>query len=533
MAGGVDTGVDRLPEQPTARGVAASGSAITGSRIARNAALSLGGAIAPAIVAILAMPFVIRGLGTEAFGVLSIAWVLLGIFAVLDFGASRATTRRVAEYTATGHRNRLGAVIWTALLLNAGLALVTGGLLAAASGFLAERILDVPAALRREAAITFCLLGAVIPATLATGVLRSALEGAHRFDVTTLIQVPANALNFLWPALVVAFGGGLVAVVVCICLTRVVLAPVFFAACRRQFGGLGAPAWDREEARFLLRFGSWLTVSSVIGPILLHLDRLLVGSMLGVRSVAFYAAPYEMVTRLTLIPASLMAALFPALSGFAAGDRGRFAREYGRALRQLLVIMVPICSVLVAFAPEILTAWLGAEFAAHGASAVRLLAIGLLALSISSLPFNALQAIGRADAAAKIHAMELVPYALLAWVAVAQFGIVGAAAAWSLRCVVDGLLFHAAARRAGVDARRAAGTLRTMLLLGGFAAVTLLLGQVGRAASAPPLVVLACVAALGLLYTVLGWRYILEPEERAKTRELLRRRGPRSARADA
>src|SRR6266581_239871 len=59
---------------------------ITGRLLTRNWILNLAGQVLPLFVALPAMPYVIRGLGTERFGILSIAWVLLSYTTALDLG---------------------------------------------------------------------------------------------------------------------------------------------------------------------------------------------------------------------------------------------------------------------------------------------------------------------------------------------------------------------------------------------------------------------------------------------------------------
>ena len=49
------------------------------------------GMVLPLIVGVLSIPFAIKGLGKEGFGILTIAWVILGYFGLFDFGLSRAT----------------------------------------------------------------------------------------------------------------------------------------------------------------------------------------------------------------------------------------------------------------------------------------------------------------------------------------------------------------------------------------------------------------------------------------------------------
>src|SRR5206468_4783735 len=64
----------------------------------------------------------------------------------------------------------------------------------------------------------------------------------------------------------------------------------------------------------LLRFGSWVTVSQLISPVLVYLDRMLIASFVSLSAVTLYTVPYEVMTRLRLIPSSMMGTLYPAFS---------------------------------------------------------------------------------------------------------------------------------------------------------------------------------------------------------------------------
>uniref|UniRef100_UPI0034E2C47B oligosaccharide flippase family protein n=1 Tax=Methanothrix sp. TaxID=90426 RepID=UPI0034E2C47B len=80
---------------------------ISGSLIARNAVLNLIGQAVPLLVGVLTIPFVVRGLGTDRFGLLSLAWVVLGYFTIFDLGLGRATTKYVAEALGKGEGDRI------------------------------------------------------------------------------------------------------------------------------------------------------------------------------------------------------------------------------------------------------------------------------------------------------------------------------------------------------------------------------------------------------------------------------------------
>jgi O-antigen/teichoic acid export membrane protein len=413
------------------------------ARLARNTMLSLAGGLGPAVVGVLTIPYVVRGLGPDAFGVIALVWVAIGMFALLDLGTGRAVTRFVAEYLVRGEPHRIPSLFWTALSINAAVGIVTGIVLAAAAPVLVLQVLKVPSALQQDAIATFRILALFLPGFVLTVVVRSALEGAQRFELTSAVQFLASSANFLVPAIVIFAGGDLPGVMLWLCVSRVLAALAFLVLCLRQFPALRVVrGFHASSARTLLQYGGWLTISNVIAPFLLHLDRILLGGLVGVQAVALYAAPYELVTRLTLIPASMMLAFFPAFTACAVTPDERLGETFRRAVRQVALLMTPVCLIFAVFAGDILHLWLGQDFAGQSALATRILAIGVLLLSLSSVPFNLLQAAGRPELVAAIHVLELPLYATLSWILVRNFGIVGAATAWTARTLLDMVLFH-------------------------------------------------------------------------------------------
>ena len=70
---------------------------IDGKLLLRNSALNLIGQIIPLVIAVFGIPFIIRIIGNDRFGLLSIALIVLGYFTIFDLGLGRATVKFVAE----------------------------------------------------------------------------------------------------------------------------------------------------------------------------------------------------------------------------------------------------------------------------------------------------------------------------------------------------------------------------------------------------------------------------------------------------
>jgi O-antigen/teichoic acid export membrane protein len=188
----------------------------------------------------------------------------------------------------------------------------------------------------------------------------------------------------------------------------------------------------------LLSFGGWMTVTNVVGPVMINMDRFLVGSLVSMAAVAYYATPYEIVTKLSIVPFSLATVLFPAFSSSCTrDDQARVAHLFDRSLTYVVLLLFLPALVIVTFAQGGMRLWLGEAFASQSSLVLQLLCIGVFANGVAQVPFALVQGMGRPDLTAKLHMAELLFYVPAVWWLTSSWGIKGTALAWLLRAVVD------------------------------------------------------------------------------------------------
>ncbi|SNB47971.1 flippase [Geobacter sp. DSM 9736] len=416
--------------------------------LARNTLLNLLGSILPLMAAVVAVPHLIRELGTERFGVLSLIWIVIGYFGLFDLGIGRATTKLVAEQLAQRETEQLRVTAWTSLATLTSFGLLGGGALALLNPALVEHLLHIPLPLRGETVAAFNILALSIPLLLASTGARGILEAHRRFGIMNAIKIPVGVGTIVAPVVVLKFSHSLAHIAAALLLMRALDLMATFLACRWALPAMGRPT--RPQARSFVQlagYGSWLTVSSVVGPLMTYLDRFIVGGLLTMSAVAYYSTPYDVVTKQLILPASLLGVIFPSLAGYAAVDHRRFAHLYQRSVAYLIAIMTPPAIMLLLFAEPALDFWLGGEFAAKSTAAVQLLALGILLNGVAQAPYAAIQAWGRPDITAKLHLAELPFYLILLWGSVTYLGITGAALAWLIRAAADTIILLQICRR--------------------------------------------------------------------------------------
>lgn len=478
--------------------------------IVRNTAYNLASALVPIAVSLLTVPPYIRALGEERYGVLALIAMLLGYFGVFDFGLSTATAQRIAAH---GHdlaaRRR---TFWTATFANLALGMAGALLILPVAWYFAGHGMKAPPAMLPEARQAMVWLVLALPVMLLTGVLRGALQGAGRFAELNLVNIVTSPISQLVPlAVALWYSPSLTAVLPALYLTRLLALGWYLLEVVRKVTSGWSPSYDRREARHLIAFGGWMTLSGLIGPVIVGMDRILIGWLIGVRQVSHYAVPYQLAERGSFVPMALVQAMFPRIS--ASASRQEAIRLSERGLAALAAICAPPMVAGVVFMQPFLAWWVGRDFAASAAPIGQVILAGFWLNALGIGCANHLMAQGRPKALGLVHAIEVLPYCLLLYVCMRGMGLTGAALAFALRVAVDDLLL------AGL-----AGLLRrtSMLMLAGipaFAIATwigwgLELADIGHVALG--LLLIAAVGGVSLVWLA-GEKEALQAALRRKT----------------
>ena len=480
-----------------------------GRLLAGNVVLSALGWAVPASLGLVCIPLLVRALGPERFGLLAFAWTLVGSFSPFDLGVGRALTQALAARAGRAEEDDSPALVWSAAWLLLALGALGGAAVWVAAPAIAGRWLNVSPGLVPEAVRAFRLLAVAVPLTVVTSGLRGVLEAGQAFRAASALRVPLALFTFVGPLAVHPLHPGLVPAVAVVVAGRLVVCALHAGQVLGRYPALRRPRAVRAGAlREFAGAAGWMTVSTLSNPILVTGDRFVLGGALPVAAFAQYAAVTEAASKLGLVGSVLQPVLLPAVAALRAGDPARATRLVDRALRATALAALPPALVLVAFAPEVLAAWLGPALSRGAAPLLQLLAVAYFVNTCAQIPFAALQGAGRADLPAKFHAVEVPLYLGLLWAAVGQFGLLGAGAACALRLAGDAAALCVALPRAWPGA----AAVRTRALALTFGGGALL----GACALAGPLAVRTGFAVTVLVGgAVAGARWLVTPDERA------------------
>ncbi|MBT8383595.1 MAG: flippase [Ignavibacteria bacterium] len=412
---------------------------INNNLIIKNTSFNLLGYGIPLIIAIVIIPFLIKGLGEEKFGILNLCLVIVGYFSFLDFGIGRALTKIIAEKIALNKSAHIPEYFWTSLTLMFFVSILVTIIIIFLTPFLVNSVFNISTKLHKETINTFYVLAISIPIVSTTAGLRGVLEAYQKFGTINIIRTALGISTFLMPFLCLIFTQSLFWIVIVLGLIRLIVWFQYLVQCYNVNSEIRTNSlkFNFSLIKPLFRLSSWLTVSNLVGPLIIHSDRFLIGVLISATAITYYGTPYEVVTKLLLIPGALTSVLFPAFSANYKLNENSNIKLFSRSIRFIFIFLYPIVFFLVTFAHESISMWLGNSFAEKSTIVLQLLSIGVLLNSLAYIPFTFLQGIGKPEIPAIINLIELPIYLFFMIIMIGEYGIFGAAFVWCFRVFLD------------------------------------------------------------------------------------------------
>ena len=414
----------------------------SGKAIAKNTVYNLLGYGVPLVFAIVIIPPLIKGLGIERFGTLNLAWIVIGYFSFFDFGIGKGLTKVIAEKIGNNQTEQMPKIFWSSLFLMLGISIFVVFILLFFVPSLVN-IFKISDNLHKEVLNTFYILALAIPIVSTTAGLRGVLEAYQKFGIINIMRVFLGVFTFLGPLLCLLFTKSLFWIVLFLILIRIIIWVLYLLLCFRVNGELRTHIkFDFNSVKPVLKFSAWITVANIIGPIILYSDRFLIGALISAAEITFYATPFEVVTKLLVIPSALSGVLFPMFSASFFNQPETTKKILVRGIKFIFLIIYPAVFLLISFSFEGMKLWLGEGFALRSSVVLQFLAIGILMNSLSLIPNNFFQGIGRPKIPTLINLAELPFYILLMFFSIKMNGIKGAAIVFMFAAAIDAAIMY-------------------------------------------------------------------------------------------
>lgn len=361
---------------------------------ARRLAANLAGTGWAAVLGLAIVPFYLRLVGVEAYGLMSFYVSLTSLIQVFDLGLSPALNRELARLsvrpdTAGEARDlvRTLEVGYWAIAVGLGLIVWAAAPWLASTWFQADRLSvdTLRSALTIMAALTVLQWPISLYQGGLIGLQKQVLFNSLWIGYTTARHLGALVALSLSPSIVTFF------------LWQVVVSAVYVLALAlalwRSLPATTRPPQPRLAlARSIGRFAAGMSAITLTALILTQLDKIVLSTVLDLTHFGYYTLAFTIAGSVAMVVGPVFNLDFPRLSGLAAlGRSTEIAGLYHRSAQVMAALILPIAMTLVLFAEPILRFWTGDPVVtAAAAPLVRLLTIGT-ALNALMTPAYALQ----------------------------------------------------------------------------------------------------------------------------------------------
>lgn len=403
----------------------------------KNTVANMAGQIIPLTFSILTVPLYLKYIGEERYGVLAVIWVLLGYFGVFDLGLGKATTQRMATIDSESERSEL---LWTVLALTVFLGLLGGLVLLFSSDWILTHLFSLGGDSKREALASTAWLPVGLVLLLLNSAMRGALQARERFVEINSASVLGDSMAQVLP-LAVAWAGYVTIdlLLPAVLAARLLTTVLMFSQCYKHVPLASSIKIKLAHVKPLLTYGGWACTVTMIGPLMTVVERLVIASIAGAKGVTYFTVPFNLVSKLAILPNSYGGVLFPKLASLPQDESRALADQ---ATRNTVAVMTPLVILGMGLLQPLLILWLGADLAGRCAGVGELILFGIW-VSAVVVPYSfKLYAEGLLKQKILAVTVSEVPlYLLMLWVGVKYFGVLGAAGAWSLRVLIDAILF--------------------------------------------------------------------------------------------
>jgi len=380
----------------------------------------------------------------ERFGLLALAWGLIGFAGIFDLGIGRATTQTIARLRGGNQLEQVPAVLKTAAMLSFRTGLV--GTILLSIGVLAGVHTHIKYAieLNTEVTIAAYLLALTIPIQSMSAMFRGVNEAFENFREISLVRIGLGVANFFGPFCVAILTTDLAVLVSTLLFSRMIaffLFRKFAKAClARQLSNVAQYTPVQASpviVKQLLSFGGWVTVSSLIYPLMMQADRFLIGAIISTDAVATYIIPYEMVVQSLVLVGAITTVIFPNLTVLIGSRSQEVMRKFYKWLFFVTTMMSLIAIIIATTMSHILPLWLGKSSPNESIVIGQILCLGLVPYTIGTMYLALIHAHNRTDITGKAHLLEIPIYLVILYYLTSEYGVQGAAWAWVMRVSID------------------------------------------------------------------------------------------------
>lgn len=348
------------------------------------------GYIIPMAVNIFSTPFVLNHLGEEAYGLLTLANVIIGYLIVADMGLDIPITRKIAEYYATNeielNSQFLAATIKIYFLIG-----LAGMLTLFVSASTLIRLLAIPPSMYHEASIVFYFAGIGFFCSIINMWGKAVFNGLHRYDIANGVNVFNSISGISLGIVLIYLDYGIIGFFVARIAGFFLANLIYLAFTLKHITRFNLfPFFDHKIWIILKRQVGYGFVLRISGMIFSKADQILIGTWVAITAVAAYALPILIATALSGLIASITHFAFPMASAMSATRSIKEMEFFFIKITKFVVALSTLSFVpFIVLGDKFLALWINQNMAMESGEVLVMLLLAFYLNSCLNIALNA------------------------------------------------------------------------------------------------------------------------------------------------
>lgn len=401
--------------------------------LGRNLLAGLANSIWSALIGLAIVPFYLKYLGVEAYGLIGFFVTTQAVLAILDMGMAPTINREVARCSALGNLQEAGKLLHTLAVVYwaiAGAIVLSIVLLAP---LIAEYWLQSKQLSRQTISHAVMLMGLVIACRWPIGLYQGVLVGAQRLTISSGINMVMVTVGSLGAVTVLALVSPTIEAFfiwqVCVGLVYVIS---MRSAAWRVIGKTDQNNVDVGKLKSVWRFTAGMSGIGLTSLAFTQLDKVILSKILGLEEFGHYMLATAVVNGLYVLVSPLFNVMYPRFSALVVtGEIEKLKKLYRLGTRMLATVLFPIAMVLAVFAEDLVLVWTGNPgIASSVAPVISLLVIGSALNGVMYFPYALQLAYGMTWIPLTINTVLMCFLVPLIFYLAQEYGALGGAMAW-------------------------------------------------------------------------------------------------------
>ena len=330
----------------------------------KNALSNYTGFAVTAVVGLLISPIVLHHLGKVAFGLWVLFQTLFGYFGLLDLGLGTSVVKYISEFKAKYEQNNIdtfgSTIFFTYIFLG-----ILGMLLAFIFAPFVTKIFTIPFEYRHLAFDGMIIGGLNFAIVFPMSLQINSLAGYQRYDLTNSIVIIRQITYAVSIIFLLKHGFGLLELFWLNFILSIFtfLISFYLVVLKHKFIHYHLNLFSFSMLKKAYKYSIFAFLNSLASQGLLNIGNLVIGTVLGVEFIAFYALANKISSIMGQTISSVAGISLPAFSAlWAIHDKEKIRLTYLEIVRAVLLISLPVSMVVIVFSDTILKIWVGSGY---------------------------------------------------------------------------------------------------------------------------------------------------------------------------